>query len=116
MKMGTEEGLPPPAGCRNGSRFAFGGYGGFWRRNSDLLCSSIVLGYMEIYRRKKYVRGPRGAHEGGGSALGGGRAPYLVASSKLPLHALQVFWDSVPPKMSSVRFQVNWTPFDFPFL
>ena len=23
----------------------------------DLLCSSIILGYLEIYRRKKYIRG-----------------------------------------------------------
>ena len=41
----------------------------------DLLCSQIFLGYMEIYRRKKYARGPRGAHKGGGLAQGGGRAP-----------------------------------------
>ena len=39
MKMATGERFPPPAGCRNGSRLAFGGYGGFWRRNSR----SIVL-------------------------------------------------------------------------
>ena len=37
----------------------------------DLLYSPIVLGYMEIYRRKKYVRESRGAHEGGGRAPGG---------------------------------------------
>ena len=24
----------------------------------DLLCSPIVLGYMDIYRQKRYVRGP----------------------------------------------------------
>ena len=30
MKMATGEGLPPPAGYRNGSRLVFGGYGGFW--------------------------------------------------------------------------------------
>ena len=29
MKMATGEGLPPPTGCQNGSRLAFGGYGGF---------------------------------------------------------------------------------------
>ena len=39
MKMATKEGFPPPAGCRNGSRLVFGGYGGFWRWNSR----SIVL-------------------------------------------------------------------------
>ena len=53
----------------------------------DLFCSPIVLGYIGIYRRKKYVRGatrgPRGAHEGGRRAQGVG-APLpralLVAS------------------------------------
>ena len=39
MKMATGERLPPTAGCRNGSRLAFGGYGGFWRWNSR----SIVI-------------------------------------------------------------------------
>ena len=34
----------------------------------DLLCPRMFLGYMEIYRRKKYVRGAQGAHEGGGRA------------------------------------------------
>ena len=34
MKMATGEGFPPPAGCRNGSRLVFGGYGGFWWWNS----------------------------------------------------------------------------------
>ena len=29
MNMTTGEGFPPPAGCQNGSRLAFGGYGGF---------------------------------------------------------------------------------------
>ena len=43
-------------------------------RTPDLSCSRMFLGYMEIYRRKKYVRGPRGAHEGGGNAQGDGRA------------------------------------------
>ena len=39
MKMATGEGLPPPARCQNWSRLAFGGYRGFWQRNSR----SIVL-------------------------------------------------------------------------
>ena len=35
----------------------------------DLLCSLIVLGYMEIYIGGRSVSGgPRGAHEGGGRA------------------------------------------------
>ena len=43
MKIATEEGLPPPAGCRNGSRLAFDGYGGFWRRNSQSIVLSDVF-------------------------------------------------------------------------
>jgi len=60
MKMATGEGLPPPAGCQNGSRLAFGGYGGFWRRNSR----SIVLpGRFRVYG---YIGGKirQGSHEG----------------------------------------------------
>ena len=83
----------------------------------DLLCSRMFLGYMEIYRRKKYFRG---GHEGltrvEGVPRGVGAPPFLVTSSQIPRRALQVFWASFLPKMSSVKFQVNWTPFDFPFL
>ena len=41
----------------------------------------IIWGYIGIYRRMEYVGGATGAHEGGGRAWGGRRAPYLVASS-----------------------------------
>ena len=34
----------------------------------------------------------QGAHEGGGHTLGGGRAPYLMASSFLSCRRFQVFW------------------------
>ena len=40
----------------------------------------VVWGYVGINRRKKYVGGARRAHEGGGRAQGGRRAPYLVPS------------------------------------
>ena len=29
MNVATGDGIPPPAGCQNGSRLVFGGYGGF---------------------------------------------------------------------------------------
>ena len=49
----------------------------------DLLCSSKVLGYMDLYRRKKSVggcsRGPRDR----GRALQGGAPSYLVESSSI---------------------------------
>ena len=47
MKMAAEEGFPPPAGCRNGSRLVFGGYGGFWWRNSRSILLSIVFRVYE---------------------------------------------------------------------
>ena len=36
----------------------------------DLFCSPMVLVYIGIYRRKEYVDGAIGAHEGGGRAWG----------------------------------------------
>ena len=71
MKMATGEGFPLRQGagtgldCLSVATEASGG------GTPDLFCSPIVLGYMDIYRRKKYVGGARGAHEGGGRALGG---------------------------------------------
>ena len=50
----------------------------------------IVWGYVGIYRRKKYVGGATGAHEGGGTPGRVGRAPYLVASCYVPWHRVQV--------------------------
>ena len=58
----------------------------------------------------------QGAHEGGGRAWGGRRAPLPRGLLEASLTALQVFWASFLPKMSSMKFQVSWTPFDFPFL
>ena len=54
---GHQRGIAPPIGCRGLDWFSVAteASGG---GTPDLLCSSIVLGYMEIYRRKKYVRGP----------------------------------------------------------
>ena len=77
MKMVTGDGLPLRQGAGTGLDWLSVATEASGGRTPDLLCSLIILGYMEIYRRKKYVRGARGAHEGGG------RAPYLVAPSFL---------------------------------
>ena len=69
MKMATEEGFPPPAGCRNGSRLVFGGYGGFWQRNSQ---SRFLSGSFCIYKSfgiENKSGGLRAVHEAGGRAL-----------------------------------------------
>ena len=63
----------------------------------DLLCSPIVLGYMEIYRWKKYVRGPRGAHEGGVRAQGVGAPPTSWPPRSFP------YMDSKSPGLLSFQ-------------
>ena len=82
----------------------------------DLFCPPMFLGYMDIYRRKKYVGGSLGCPRGRGHAQGGGHAPTLVGSPRLSWSNSDTPWASSGPKISSVKFQVNWTPFDFPFL
>ena len=76
MKMATEEGLPPPAGCQNGSRLVFGGYRGFWRRNSR---SRFLSGSFGLYKRcwsQEQVRGSPRWPRGRGRAQGVGCAPH----------------------------------------
>ena len=84
MKMATGEGLPPLEGARMGLDWfsvdteASGG------GTPDLFCSAIFLGYIDIYRRKKSVRGATRGPRGWGGAQGGRRASlprgHLVAS------------------------------------
>ena len=101
MKKATGEGFPLRQGAGMGldwflvAREASGG------GTPGLLCSPIVLGYMEIYRRKKYVRGARGDLEGGGRAQGGGRAP-------LPRGVLISFLTSTPSFLDCVCSKNNY--------
>ena len=48
--------------------------------------------------------------------VAGEHAPTLVGSPGLSWSISDTPWASSGPKISSVKFQVNWTPFDFPFL
>ena len=57
-------------------------------------------------------RWPRGR----GRAQGVGRAPTLMGASGLFWPISDTPWASSGPKIISVKFQVNWTPFGFPFL
>ena len=68
MKMATGEGPPLRQGAGTGLDWLLVATEASGGETPDLLCSPIVLGYMEIYRQKKYIRGARGAHEGGGRA------------------------------------------------
>ena len=79
--------------------------------NSFLWCSRMFLGYVDIYRRRKYVggamRGPRG--------WGAHRAPSWPPRLQLDVHSkspgLCLF-----RKDRSRRFHFVWTSFDIPFL
>ena len=72
-----------------------------------------------------YIRGFGVENKSGGSSgcprgrevrQGGGRAPTLVGSLGLFWPISFAPWPSSSPKISFVKFQVNWTPFGFPFL
>ena len=65
MKMATSEGSPPPGRVpEQGPDWGLGATEACGGGTPDLFCSPMVLGYMEIYRRNKSVRGatrgPRG--------------------------------------------------------
>ena len=50
----------------------------------DLLCSPMVLGYIGIYRRKKYVGGPPGCPRGRGRPGGWAHPPPSWAAQDSP--------------------------------
>ena len=78
--------------------------------------ASVGLGYVGIYRRKKYVGGATWAPRGWRARLGGRRAPtswppilFLDVGSKSPgSRSFQ--------KSRSRRFHSVWSPFDILFL
>ena len=79
----------------------------------DLFCSPMFLGYMDIYRQKKSVRGTTRV---GGAPRGQARLP-----ASWPPRSLSDFNSKSPgsrsfQKSRSRRFHSVWTPFDIPFL
>ena len=102
MKMATEEGFLPRQGARTGLDWFSVATEASGGGTPDLLCSSMFLGYMEIYRRKKYIRGPRGAHEGGGCAQGGGCAPLPRGSLvRPPVSSFLLYKPTYPETISN---------------
>ena len=57
MKMDTGEGFPLRQGAETGLDWFSVATEASGGGTPDLLCVLEVLGYMELYRRKKYVRG-----------------------------------------------------------
>ena len=100
MKMATGEGPPLRQGAGTGSRLVFGGYRGLRGGTPDLLCFSMFLGYMDIYRRKKSVRGATRSPGGWGLAQGVGRA-------SLPRGFLEASLTSTPSLLDFFRSKNN---------
>ena len=57
MKMATGEGFPLRQGAGTGLDWLSVATEASGGGTPDLLCSRMFLGYMEIYMRKKYIRG-----------------------------------------------------------
>ena len=72
MKMATGEGFPLRQGAGTGLDWFSVATEASGGGTPDLLCSPKFLGYMGIYRRKKYVSGSPGCPRGRGRAPGGG--------------------------------------------
>ena len=117
MKMATIEGCPLRQGAGTGLDWFLVATEASSGGTPDLFSILEVLGYMELYRQKKHVRGATGAPRGRGHALGGGRAPHprehLVPSLTWGPSPSGVF----PSKNNfSSRFRSVSTPSDIPFL
>ena len=116
MKMATGEGFPLRQGARTGLDWFLVATEASGGGTPDLLCSLKFLGYMGIYRRKKYVSGSPGCPRGRGAHPGWvGAPPTLVGSPGLSWSISDTPWASYGPKISFVKFQVNWTPLVFLF-
>ena len=64
----------------------------------DLLCSPMFLGYMDIYRRKKSVRGATRGPRGWGRAQGVGRATLPRGFLEASLTSTPSLQDDILPK------------------
>ena len=116
VSTATGDDSPLRQGAETGPRLVFGGYRGLWRQNSrSRLCSGGFSIYRYFWRREQ-VRGSPRRPRGRGRAQVVGRAPTLVGASGLFWPISDTPWASSGPKIIFVKFQVNWTPFGFPFL
>ena len=75
MKMATGEGFPLRQGAETGLDWLSVATEASGSGIPDLLCSSVVLGYMEIYRRKKSVAGASRGPRDRGAPRGWARPP-----------------------------------------
>ena len=109
MKMATGDDSPLWQGAEKGSRLVFVAIEACGSGTPDLglfLGVSIFIGIFGVGNKSG---GSRGAHKPGAPSR-------LVVASGLFWPTSDTLWASSGPKMISVKFQVNWTPSDFPFL
>ena len=110
MKMATGEGSPLQQGAGIGSRLVFGGYRGLRQRNSQ---SILIVDVFRVYGDVYVKEVGQGSHEEptrvGARPGEVGTPPCLVATSKLPLRALQVPWIASVPKITfpKVSFRLD---------
>ena len=75
MNMATGQGFPLRQGAETGLDWLSVATEASGGGTPDLLCSSMVLGYIGIYRRKKYVRGATRGPRGWRASPGGWARP-----------------------------------------
>ena len=110
MKMATGDGFPLRQGAGTGSREVFGGYRGLrWQNSRSIVLPDVFSLYGDIYAKE--IR--QGGHEGPMRVEGAPRWVGVPPASWLPRRS-----PDVHSKSSGLllKFQVNWTPFGFPFL
>ena len=96
MKMATGEGSPSGRVPEQGPDWFLVATEACGGVTPDLFCSPMFLGYMDIYRRKKSVRGATRCPRGWGRAQGGRRA-------SLPRGHLEAPPTSTPSLLDHVR-------------
>ena len=116
MKLAIGEGFPVRQGAGTGldwfSVATESSGGGTPDLGYVLGVSVYIRGFGVENKLGGSPRRPRGR----GRAQGVGGAPTLVGASRLFWPIFDTPWASSGPKIISVKFQVNWTPFGFPFL
>ena len=116
MKMATSEGSPSGRVPKQGPDWFLVATEACGSGSPDLGFFSGVSIFIRIFGVGNKSGGSPRWPRGRGRAQGVGRAPTLVGASGLFWSISDTSWASSGPKIISVKFQVNWSPFGFPFL
>ena len=108
IKMATGEGFPLRQGAGTGLDWFSVATEASSSGTPDLLCSPMFLGYLDIYRRKKLVRGATRSPQGWGHTQGVGRA-------SLPRGHLEASLTSTPSLLDCFRSKNNSSEGFIPF-